>query len=92
MCQGIINMDGDGVRIDCLAAGSRTLCQPDVQQSFPLAYGFFAANDYGVGIMDDLVTDDVGPKRVGQLLRPAQGVKPGTEDREISLVLGPYNF
>lgn len=44
--------------------GSRTRCLSDVLQTFPLTHGLFAANHYGVGVVDDPVADDIGQKRV----------------------------
>ena len=55
-------------------------------QPLPLAHGFLAANDYGVGVVDDSVADGISQQWVRQLFRPARNVKLGTEDREISLV------
>ena len=63
-----------------------------VLQTLALAHGFLAANDHGVGIMDDAVTDGVCQQRIGQLFRPARDVKLGTEDRGVSLVPGFHDF
>ena len=61
-------------------------------QTLPLTHGFFSANDYGVGIVDDSVADGISQQRVRQLLRPARNVKLGTEDRGVSLVPGLHDF
>ena len=50
-------------------------------QPLPLAHGFLAANDYGVGVVDDSVADGISQQWVRQLFRPARNVKLGTEDR-----------
>ena len=55
-------------------------------QTLPLAHGFLAANDYGVGIVNNSVADGVGQQRIGQFLWPTRSVKLGTEDRRVSLV------
>ena len=66
--------------------------QSGVLQTLALAHGFLAANDHGVGVMDDAVTDGVCQQRIGQLFRPARDVKLGTEDRGVSLVPGLHDF
>ena len=63
-----------------------------ILQSLPLAHGFLATNDHGVGVVDDAVTDGICQQRVGQLLRPARNVKLGAEDRGVSLVPGLHDF
>lgn len=50
--------------------------QSGVLQTLALAHGFLAANDHGVGIMDDAVTDGVCQQRIGQLFRPARDILP----------------
>ena len=64
----------------------------DVLQPLPRPHRFFAANDYGVGIMDNAVTDGVGKQRIGQFLRPARNIELGAEDRGVSLVPGLHDF
>ena len=66
--------------------------ESDVLQPLLLAHGFLAANDHGVGIVDDSVADGISQQRVRQLLRPARNVKLGTEDRGVSLVPGLHDF
>ena len=61
-------------------------------QPLPLAHGFLAANDHGVGIVVNTVADGVGQQRIGQFLCPARNVKLGTEDRGVSLVPGLHDF
>ena len=63
-----------------------------ILQVLPLAHGLLAANDYGVGVVDDAVADGIGQQRVGQLFRPARNVKLGAEDRGVSLVPGLHDF
>ena len=63
-----------------------------VLQALPLAHGFLAVNDYGVGVMNDPVADGVCQQRIGQLRPPAWDVKLGTEDRGVSLVPGLHDF
>ena len=55
-------------------------------QAFPLPHGLLAANDNGVGVMDNAVTDCVCQDRIGELLSPARNVKLGTQDRRSPLV------
>lgn len=65
---------------------SQMSCSP-----FPLAHGFLAFKDHGVGIADDSVAE--GQPAVGQTtFRPARNVKLGTEDRGVSLVPGLHDF
>ena len=64
----------------------------DVLQPLPLPHRFFAANNYGVGIVDDAVADSICQKWIGQLLRPAWDIKLGAEDRGVSLVPGLHDF
>ena len=71
-----------------IAVGSRTHCLSDILQPLSLAHGLLAANHYGVGIVNDPVTDGICQKRVGQFLRPSRDVKLGTEDRGVLLVPG----
>ena len=52
-----------------IAVGSRTRLLSGIQQTLPLAHGFLAANDYGVGVVDDAVADGICQQRIGQLLR-----------------------
>ena len=66
--------------------------QSGVLQTLALAHGFLAANDHGVGIMDDPVADGVCQKRVRQLFRPSRNIKLGTEDRGVSLLPGLHDF
>ena len=42
----------------------------DFLQAFPLPHGLLAANDNGVGVMDNAVTDRVGQDWIGELLQP----------------------
>ena len=66
--------------------------ESDVLQPLPLAHGFLAANDYGVGVVDDSVADGISQQWVRQLFRSARNVKLGTEDRGVSLVSGFHDF
>ena len=66
--------------------------ESDVLQTLPLTHGFLAANDYGVGIVDNSVADGISQQWVRQLFRPARNVKLGTEDRGVSLVPGLHDF
>ena len=63
-----------------------------ILQTLPLAHGFLAANDHGVGIVDDPVADSVCQERIRQFLRPPRNVKLGAEDRGVSLVPGLHDF
>ena len=63
-----------------------------VLQPLPLAHGFLASNDYGVGIVGNTVADGISQQWVRQLFRPARNVKLGTEDRGVSLVAGLHDF
>ena len=65
--------------------------ESDVLQPLPLAHGFLAANDYGVGVVDDSVADGISQQWIGQFLRPARNVKLGAEDRGVSLVPGLHD-
>ena len=60
-------------------------------QPLPLAHGFLAAKDYGVGVMNNSVADGISQQWVRQLFRPARNVKLGTEDRGVSLVPGLHD-
>ena len=42
-----------------IAEGSQTRLLSGVLQPLPLAHGFLAANDHGVGIVDDAVADSI---------------------------------
>lgn len=64
----------------------------DFLQAFPLPHGLLAANDNGVGVMDNAVTNRVGQDRIGELLSPARNVKLGTQDRRSPLVPGLHNL
>ena len=64
----------------------------DILQPLPLAHGFLAANDYGVGVVNNSVADGISQQWVRQLFRPARNVKLGTEDRGVLLVQGLHNF
>ena len=75
-----------------IAEESRTSLLSGVLQPLPLAHGFLAANDYGVGVVDDAVADGICQQRVGQLFRPARNIKLGAEDRGVSLVPGLHDF
>ena len=66
--------------------------ESDVLQTLPLAHGFLAANDYGLGIVNNSVADGVGQQRIGQFLWPTRSIKLGTEDRRVSLVPGLHDF
>lgn len=63
-----------------------------ILQNLPLAYGFRASNHYGVGIVDNPVTDCVCQKWIGQLLLLARDVELGAEDRGVLLVPGLQDF
>ena len=52
----------------------------DFLQAFPLPHGLLTANDNGVGVMDNAVTNRVCQDRIGELLSPARNVKLGTQD------------
>lgn len=57
----------------------------DILQPLPLAHGFLAANDYGVGIVNNTVADGISQQWVRQLFRSARNVKLGTEKRGRSI-------
>ena len=57
----------------------------DILQPLPLAHGFLAANDYGVGIVNNTVADGISQQWVRQLFRSARNVKLGTEKRDRSI-------
>ena len=61
-------------------------------QPLPLAHGFLAANDYGVGVVNNSVADGISQQWVRQLFWSARDVKLGTEDRGVSLVPGLHDF
>ena len=51
-----------------------------VSQALDLAHGIIAANDDGVGIVDDTIADGVGQRGLADLLVPAADLKLGIED------------
>ena len=57
----------------------------DILQPLPLAHGFLAANDYGVGVVNNTVADGISQQWVRQLFRSARNVKLGTEKRGRSI-------
>ena len=63
-----------------------------ILQSLPLAHGFLATNDHGVGVVDDAVVDRIRQQRVGQLFWPAWNIELGAEDRGVSLVSVLHDF
>ena len=66
--------------------------ESDVLQTLPLAHGFLTANDYGVGVVNNSVTDSISQQWVRQLFRPARNVKLGAEDCGVSLIPGLHDF
>ena len=53
---------------------------------------WIATNDYAIGIIDDAIADGISQQRIGQFLWSARNIKPGTEDRGVSLVPGLHDF